>query len=148
MLHPTAAARADAAWKVIFNGLPSETVIQETETGRILPVSFQVPPAGHRRQYSVWIETDASGNAVNVSRVLKENVTRGPGDCRWCNGSKKCQDCYPAGSKVNTGGMPCIGCDATGSCNFCQGSGVCWTCDGRGFNTGCPDCSKVVASQE
>ena len=146
-LHPTASARADAAWHIVFNGLPSEMAIQTTETSRMVPVSFPVPPEGQRQEYRVLVESDPTAMAVKVTRIRKSAPVRGPGDCRWCNGSKKCQDCWPAGSKVNTGGLPCIGCDATGACNFCNGSGVCWTCDGRGFNTGCPDCAKFVSKE-
>jgi hypothetical protein len=144
-LHPVTAARADAAWHVLFNGIPSETALVDTEAGHVVPVSFNVPPASHRQQYSVWIETDPSTMQVKVTRVLKQAPVRGPGDCRFCNGSKKCPDCYPPGSKVNTAGLPCIACNATGECTMCHGSGVCYTCGGRGFETGCPDCSKVLA---
>jgi hypothetical protein len=64
------------------------------------------------------------------------------GDCRWCNGGKKCQDCWPAGRGVTTGGVLCYGCNGSGKCNFCRGSGVCYSCDGRGMDTGCSDCGK------
>ena len=147
VLHPTASARADAAWHIIVNGLPSEMAVQQTETNKIVAVSFPVPSEGQRQEYSVLVESDPSTMAVKVTRIRKVDAVRGPGDCRWCNGSKKCQDCWPAGSKVNTAGLPCVGCDATGACNFCHGNGICWTCNGKGFDNGCPDCSKYVAKQ-
>lgn len=143
ILHPTASARADAAWHILFNGLPSETAIHATETGKMVPVSFAVPPEGQRHEYRVLIESDPAEMAVKVTSIRKAAPVRGPGQCRSCNGSSRCQDCWPAGSKVNTAGLPCVGCNATGACNTCKGSGTCWTCSGKGFGTGCPDCSKV-----
>ncbi len=145
-MPPVALARANAALEVLFNGEPSTVKVQETEAGAMVPVGFAVPDSGHREQYSVWIETDTSGKTVKVTRVRKQPPRRGAGDCRWCKGSALCQDCYPAGSRVNTAGLPCIGCNGGGACNFCGGDGVCYTCDGRGMGQGCPDCSKVAAN--
>ena len=85
-----------------------------------------------------------SGSSLGATTQQEGVALCPPGKCRFCEGSKKCQDCWPAGSKVNTGGLPCIGCDASGRCNFCGGSGTCYTCDGDGYQTGCPDCSKVL----
>lgn len=146
-LHPGAKARASAAWRVLYNGAPSEIALMDTETGKVVPVSFQVPPEGQRHQYTVWVESDKAGQQVKLNLLKKEAPVRGPGQCRWCSGSRRCQDCYPAGSKVNTAGLPCIACNASGACQFCHGNGVCWTCDGRGFDTGCPDCGKAVAKK-
>lgn len=144
--HPEAAARAEAAWKVLFNGQASHLSITELGDGqKMVTVSFPVPPEGRSQEYGVKLETDPIEMAVKVTRVEKKRKTRGPGDCPKCSGSKKCQDCWPAGSGVNTAGLPCIGCNATGDCNFCRGSGVCYTCDGRGMNTGCGTCGKVTA---
>lgn len=143
---PDFAARAEEAWKVLFNGHPSGVAVSQTSDGqKMVIVSFPVPPEGRAREYGVKIETHPIDMAVKVTRVEKKRKTRDPGDCPKCSGSKKCQDCWPAGSGVNTAGLPCIGCNATGACNFCQGSGVCYTCDGRGMGTGCGTCGLVTS---
>lgn len=144
--NPEFAARAEAAWKVLFNGNPSQMAISQLGDGqKMVTVSFPVPPEGRSAEYGVKLETDPSEMAVKVTRVEKKRKTRDPGDCPKCSGSRDCQDCWPAGSGVNTAGLACIGCNATGDCNFCRGSGVCYTCDGRGMNTGCGTCGKYAA---
>lgn len=144
--NPTIAARAEAAWQVLFNGQPSEIPITELSGGKkVVTVSFVVPEEGRAQEYGVRVETDPISMAVKVTKVEKKRKTRDPGKCPACSGSRKCQDCWPAGSKVNTAGLPCIGCNATGACNFCQGSGICYSCDGRGMNTGCGTCGKYTS---
>lgn len=139
-------ARAEEAWRVLFNGQPSQTAVSQTETGqKMITVSFPVPAEGRSQEYGVKVETDPIDLAVKVTRVEKKRKTRDPGHCPQCSGSKKCQDCWPAGSSVNTAGLPCIGCNATGACNFCRGSGVCYSCDGRGMNTGCGTCGLFTS---
>ncbi len=143
--NPTVAARAEAAWKVLFNGQTSELPVTKLSSGqKLVTVSFVVPDEGRSQEYGVRIETDPIEMAVKVTKVEKKRKTRDPGKCPVCSGRRKCQDCWPAGSKVNTGGLPCIGCNATGDCNFCRGSGICYSCDGRGMNTGCSTCGKFV----
>lgn len=146
LLDPTLSARAADAWQVLFNGKPSSMKIQEVGEGdKVVTVSFPVPAEGRHQDYGVRVETDPVSMTVNVTRVAKKKKTRDPGDCPKCNASKKCQDCWPAGSGVNTGGVLCYGCNGTGDCNFCSGSGVCYSCGGRGFDTGCSTCGMVKA---
>jgi hypothetical protein len=143
-LDPGLPARAADAWKVLFNGQPSSMKIQEVGEGqKMVTVSFPVPAEGRHQDYGVRVETDPVAMAVKITKVEKKKKTRDPGDCPVCKGSKKCQDCWPAGSGVNTGGVECIGCNGTGLCNYCHGSGVCYTCDGKGMSTGCSTCGKV-----
>lgn len=145
-LNPSLAARATEAWKVLFNGQPTNMKIQEVGEGeKVVTVSFPVPAEGRHQDYGVRVETDPISMTVKVTRVAKKKKTRDPGDCPKCSGSKKCQDCWPAGSGVNTGGVMCYGCNGTGTCNFCGGSGDCYTCDGAGFSQGCPTCGKTSA---
>lgn len=142
---PELAARAEAAWKVLFNGSPSQMTIAQMGDGqKIVTVSFLVPPEGRAAEYGVKLETDPIEMAVKVTRVEKKRKTRDLGDCPKCSGSRHCQDCWPAGSGVNTAGLACVGCNATGDCSFCRGSGICYSCDGRGMNTGCGTCGKFI----
>lgn len=146
ILDPTLAARADQAWKVLFNGQSTQMKIQEVGDGqKMVTVSFPVPAEGRHQDYGVRVETDPIAMAVKVTRVEKKKKTRDPGDCPQCSGSKKCQDCWPAGSGVNTGGVACIGCNSSGSCNFCGGSGDCYSCGGAGMSQGCSTCGKTSA---
>lgn len=67
-----------------------------------------------------------------------------PGKCTFCEGSKDCQDCYPAGSKTNYAGEKCYTCSGSGKCYHCSASGKCHLCGGVGFATGCNNCTKVA----
>lgn len=140
-------ARAQEAWKVLLNGHPTRLSVEADTMGqKMVSISFPVPEEGKVQDYGVRLETDPISMAVKVTRVEKKRKTRSPGHCVQCSGSKACQSCWPAGSGVNTAGLPCIGCDSTGRCNFCSGSGVCYSCDGRGMNTGCSTCGKSTGS--
>lgn len=140
-LDPSLTARAAEAWKVFFNGKPTAIQVQEVGQGqKVVTVSFPVPAEGRHQDWGVRVETDPIEMAVKVTRVEKKKKTRDPGECPRCDASKKCQDCWPAGSGVTTSGVLCYGCNGTGVCNFCGGSGVCYSCDGRGMNTGCSTC--------
>ena len=146
-LDPTLSARAEEAWKVLFNGQPSQMKVTEVGDGdKVVTVSFPVPVEGRHQDYGVRVETDPISMAVKVTRVEKKKKTRSPGDCPKCSGSKKCQDCWPAGSGVTTGGVGCYGCNGGGACNFCSGSGICYSCDGSGMSQGCSTCGKVSAA--
>ena len=141
--NPTARARAQGAWEILFNGSVTNTEVIETDTGDMVPVYFEVPREGETATYGVHIETDASNKQIKVTRVKKKGPLTERGDCPKCMGSKKCQGCYPAGSGVNTSGGECYSCNATGDCPFCQGSGDCYTCGGGGAPTGCYTCGDV-----
>lgn len=143
---PTLAARAEDAWKVLFNGQASGIKVQELAGGqRVVTISFLVPAEGRHQDYGVRVETDPYDLAVKVTRVEKKRKTRDAGDCPVCHASRKCQDCWPAGSGVTTGGVMCYGCNGTGTCNFCRGSGLCYICNGKGLSTGCSTCGKTSA---
>lgn len=145
-LDPGFTARAADAWKVLFNGQPSKMQVLEVGEGeKVVTVSFPVPAEGRHQDYGVRVETDPIAMAVKVTRVEKKKKTRDAGDCPKCSGSKKCQDCWPAGSGVTTSGVLCYGCNGSGDCNYCSGSGVCYTCDGSGMSQGCSTCGKYAA---
>ena len=78
----------------------------------------------------------AQGQGVEVALI--------PGKCTFCEGSKDCQDCYPAGSKINYSGEKCYTCSGSGKCSYCGASGKCHLCGGVGFSTGCNNCTKVA----
>jgi hypothetical protein len=140
---PVARARAEAAWQVLFNGTVSKTKVVSTDSGDRIPVYLEVPRDGESQSYGILIETDAANKQIKVTKVKKKGPLTERGDCPKCSGSKDCQDCYPAGSGVNTAGYECYGCNATGDCPFCQGSGDCYTCGGGGAPTGCYTCGDV-----
>lgn len=143
VLSPTARARAQAAWQVLFNGTVSNIEVIDGESGPVVPIYFSVPPEGESESYGVLIETDVASKEIKITRVKKKGPLTERGDCPKCMGSKKCQDCYPAGSGKNTAGYDCYGCNATGDCPFCRGSGICYTCGGSGFPTGCNTCGEI-----
>ena len=82
----------------------------------------------------------AQGSLVEV---IPLEVALVPGKCTFCEGSKRCQDCYPAGSKKNYAGEDCYTCSASGNCSYCGATGKCHLCGGHGFQTGCNNCTKV-----
>ncbi|WP_283646918.1 hypothetical protein, partial [Marinovum algicola] len=57
---PTARARAEAAWTILFNGTASKTEVIETDSGPMVPVYFPVPKEGESDSYGVLIETDVA----------------------------------------------------------------------------------------
>lgn len=140
---PTARARAEAAWTILFNGTASKTEVIETDSGPMVPVYFPVPKEGESDSYGVLIETDVATKEIKVTRVKKKGPLTERGDCPKCSGSKKCQDCYPAGSGQNTAGYECYSCNATGDCPFCNGNGKCYMCGGGGAPNGCYTCGDV-----
>lgn len=140
---PTARARAAGAWEVLFNGSVSKAKVVSTDSGDMVPVYFAVPPEGETQSYGVLIETDSASKQIKITKVKKKGPLTERGDCPKCSGSKKCQDCYPAGSGLNTAGYECYGCNATGDCPFCRGSGACYMCGGGGMQNGCPTCGDV-----
>lgn len=144
LLNPAAKARAASAWEVLFNGVPSQMAVVEGEGGPLIPVYFPVSEAGQTDTYTVQVKRDSDEQRISVLRVKKKRPVRDLGDCPKCEGSEDCQQCYPAGSKENTAGLPCMDCNATGECAFCQGSGDCYTCDAHGLEGGCSTCGKVA----
>lgn len=140
---PTARARAEAAWDVLFNGTVSKTKVVATDSGDMVPVYFEVPAEGESQAYGVRIETDSATRQIKITKVKKKGPHVERGDCPKCSGSEKCQDCYPAGSGLNTAGYECYSCNGSGDCPFCQGSGDCYMCGGGGMPNGCPTCGDV-----
>ena len=140
---PTARARAETAWQVLCNGSVSKTEIVSTDSGDMVPVYLELPREGESQSYGILVETDAANKQIKITKVKKKGPMTERGDCPKCNGSKDCQDCYPAGSGENTAGYECYGCNATGDCPYCKGSGVCYTCGGGGAPTGCYTCGDV-----
>lgn len=136
-------ARAQAAWQILFNGTVSGKEVIVNGDQALVPVYFPVPGEGEDATYGVHIETDVPNKQIKVIRVKKKGPTLERGDCPKCDGAKKCQDCYPAGSGESTSGTECYSCNATGDCPYCEGSGDCYTCDGNGFPTGCMTCGDV-----
>lgn len=143
LAFPEYRARAEAAWQILFNGKVSKSRIIETESGTVVPVYVQVPREGESATYGVHIETDAANKQIKVTKVKKKGPLLQRGDCPKCDGSKKCQDCYPAGSGQNTAGYECYSCNGTGDCPYCSGSGECYTCGGGGAPGGCMTCGDV-----
>lgn len=143
LCFPTARARAQAAWQVLFNGSESQTEVLMTDSGPVVPVYFPVPEEGEVGSYGVLLETDVSSKQIKITRVKKKGPLIQRGDCPKCSGSKECQDCYPAGSGENTAGSECYNCNATGDCPFCNGSGDCYNCGGGGMPNGCNTCGDV-----
>ncbi len=131
-------ARATAAWKVFFNGAPSEMKVVQTEQGPLVAVGFHLPPKGQEQSYYIRVRRSVDGDKIEIDRILRKNVVRDVGDCPTCTGSGDCQECYPPGSKMNTAGLPCLLCNATGECWMCTGSGKCYVCGGS--VEGCPNC--------
>lgn len=143
LAHPDLALRAEAAWSILFNGEPSKLSVIDTPDGQVVPVYFPAPKEGRKQIYGVQLETDPITMQIKVTRVEKKRQTRAPGDCPKCVGSKKCNQCYTAGSGINYAGNPCVDCNATGDCPYCRGSGICYMCDGRGYPNGCTTCGQV-----
>ena len=147
LCQPYTSAAASNSWKVLFNGAESDLQVVDSDSGLLVPVYFPVAETMKGERYSVHIQRLDGERRIQIDRQkVQEDPTRGPGDCRGCNGDKKCQSCYPAGSKVNYVGESCYYCNATGTCAYCAGKGVCYSCDGAGFANGCNTCGKVLNS--
>lgn len=140
---PEYRARAEAAWQIIFNGTVSHSQVIQTDSGPMIPVYLPVPDPKEPATYGIHIETDVASHQIKVVKVKKKGPTTArSGECPKCNGTKKCQDCYPPGSGVNTSGGECYSCNGTGDCPYCKGSGKCYMCGGDGEPGGCWTCGK------
>lgn len=143
LANPNARVRAEAAWKILFNGQPSTMKAVETDSGPMIAVYFPVPEEGEKQSYGVLLENDPVAMQLRIKRVKKKSPVRARGDCPKCEGAEDCQDCYPAGSGVGTSGETCVSCNGSGDCYECGGSGDCYTCDGNGLSGGCSTCGEV-----
>ena len=147
LCQPYTSAAASNSWRVLFNGVDSDLEVIESDSGLLVPIYFPVAESAKGERYTIHIRRLEAERKLRIDRhKVQEDPTRGPGDCRGCNGDKKCQSCYPAASKVNYVGESCYHCNATGTCPYCAGKGVCYSCDGKGFDTGCNVCGKVLES--
>lgn len=140
LANPTARVRAEAAWKILFNGTETTMQAVETDSGPMIAVYFPLPDEGATESYGVQLENDPVAMELRIKRVKKKSPIRPRGDCPKCDGSEDCQDCYPIGSGTGTSGQSCISCNGSGDCAFCNGSGDCYTCGGGGLTGGCSTC--------
>lgn len=117
-LAPRTLRAAEAAWKVLFNGHPSQTRVMETDGRAHLPVSFPLEPG--ESTWEVTLKVDEAGRTVQVLRTRKTAPVRDDAKCWFCSGDGQCHSCYPAGSGANTAGLPCNVCNGTGDCDSCD----------------------------
>jgi hypothetical protein len=107
--------------KVFINKSPSTLKPLEADGRLYVPLSFPVEEG--KGAWKVTIEYDKAKGIVNIEKAPAREKQRGDTKCSRCDGSKKCQACYPAGSGKNANDGTCSICDGTGKCQRCDGLG-------------------------
>lgn len=119
-LLPRTLSAAESAWKVLFNGQPSQVQVEQAGERASVPVSF--PVEAGETTWEVTLKVDEAGRTVQIVRSQKKPPVRAE-TCWFCSGDGDCRECYPKGSGKNTADLPCNFCNGTGKCDYCGGSG-------------------------
>ncbi|MDQ7824544.1 MAG: hypothetical protein RDV48_17205 [Candidatus Eremiobacteraeota bacterium] len=107
--------------KITVNNAPSEITPLESGGTLLVPLSFPIEEG--KSTWTVTMEYDKAKGTLNIQKTLYKEKLRGDTKCQRCDGTGKCQACYPAGSGKNAVGNPCYICDGTGKCFYCNGEG-------------------------
>lgn len=112
---------AEEAYKVFLNNSPSTMKPVDEKGTLFVPLNFPVEEG--KTNWTVAVEYDNASRTVRIQKTKVKQKLRGDTKCNRCDGSGKCQACYPAGSGKNI---------SDGTCNACDGTGKCFYCDGKG----------------
>jgi len=111
----------ESLFKVIINGAESKLQPVESQSVQYVPLFF--PLEDGNISYQINIECDNNKKIARIEKIKINKKLRGDHKCERCEGTGKCQACYPAGSGKNIQDNPCPVCDGTGKCTTCRGEG-------------------------
>jgi hypothetical protein len=109
----------EAKLKVLINNSPTKLQPMESKGHLYIPLSFLMEEG--KTVYQVKITYDKAKGTITIEKVRIGEKYREKTKCLRCDGTGKCQACYPAGSGENANGGSCSVCDGTGKCQRCNG---------------------------
>lgn len=107
--------------KILVNDRESNIKPITVNGKKYIPLHF--PLDKKEKTWEVSVKYDTKTDTVKIKKIIKGRKLRGDKDCHMCNGTGRCQECYPIGSGNNLQNDACPVCDGTGNCWYCNGTG-------------------------